>query len=73
VADASALVLAVLALTWLGQVPRRVRALLAPCPVRRPWLAAVLVALLMCSAVTTVAVERTGDALCDRVGTVQEP
>lgn len=55
-----------------GQVPRRVRALLAPSPGRRPWLAAVLVVLLMCSAVTTVAVERTGDALFDGVGTVQE-
>jgi len=55
-----------------GQVPRRVRALLSPRPRLRPWLAGTLLALLTFSAVATVAVERTGDALFDRVATVQD-
>lgn len=55
-----------------GQVPRRVRALLSPRPSRRPWLAAALVVLLTCSVVTTLAVERTGDALFDRVATAPD-
>ncbi|HTI26811.1 MAG TPA: M48 family metalloprotease [Kutzneria sp.] len=55
-----------------GQVPQRVRALLAPRPARRTLLAGVLVALLAFSTLATVAVERTGDALFDRVATVQD-
>lgn len=55
-----------------GQVPRRVRALLAPQPSPRLWLAGALVAVLTSSVVATVAVERTGDALFDQVATVQD-
>ncbi|MFC0439977.1 M56 family metallopeptidase [Kutzneria buriramensis] len=55
-----------------GQVPQRVRALLSPPPDRRLWLVAVIVGLLTCSFVATFAVERTGDALFDRVATVQD-
>jgi beta-lactamase regulating signal transducer with metallopeptidase domain len=55
-----------------GEVPRRVRALLSPRPRSRPWLAAALAALLTFSALATVAVERTGDALFDQVTTVAE-
>lgn len=55
-----------------GQVPQRVRALLSPPPDRRLWLVAVIIALLTCSFVATLAVERTGDALFDQVATVQD-
>ncbi|MFI9386999.1 M56 family metallopeptidase [Kutzneria sp. NPDC052558] len=54
-----------------GQVPQRVRALLSPPPGPRPWLAAVVLVLLAGSVVATCAVERTGDAVFDRVATVQ--
>ncbi|HEY0496557.1 MAG TPA: M56 family metallopeptidase [Kutzneria sp.] len=55
-----------------GQVPQRVRALLSPPPHRRLWLAAIAVVLLTGIFVATCAVERTGDALFDRVATVQD-
>ncbi|QUQ65650.1 M56 family metallopeptidase [Kutzneria sp. CA-103260] len=55
-----------------GQVPRRVRALLSPSPGSRPWLVAVIAMVVVCSAVATVAVERTGDSLFDQVATVQD-
>jgi beta-lactamase regulating signal transducer with metallopeptidase domain len=55
-----------------GQVPQRVRALLSPQPALQPWLAGAVVALLTFSIISTVAVERTGDALFDQVATVQD-
>ncbi|HEY3506381.1 MAG TPA: M56 family metallopeptidase [Actinocatenispora sp.] len=48
-----------------GQVPQRVRALLAPVAPRRPALAVVLVVLLAVTAAGALAVEHTGDAVFD--------
>jgi beta-lactamase regulating signal transducer with metallopeptidase domain len=51
-----------------GDVPDRVRALLAPPPPRRPGTRAALVALLLVATLTSAAVERTGDHLFDHAG-----
>jgi Peptidase family M48 len=48
-----------------GDVPGRVRALLAPPPRRRPLALAVLAVLLLAGALATVAVERSSDSLFD--------
>ncbi|HEX9336465.1 MAG TPA: hypothetical protein VF892_11295, partial [Pseudonocardiaceae bacterium] len=48
-----------------ADVPRRVRALLAPPPRRRPMALAALTVLLVAGALATVAVEQSGDQLFD--------
>ncbi len=52
-----------------GDVPQRVRALLEPPPRRRPLALALLCAVVVITAVTTLAVERTSDNLFDQAVT----
>jgi hypothetical protein len=49
-----------------GDVPRRVRALLAPPPRQHPLALAALAGLLVAGVLATVAVERSGDRLFDQ-------